>query len=45
MVRTGKSWVARWQRLQERKPGMYAVKVTGRLPEEIADQLGLPLDY
>ncbi|KAL1306560.1 hypothetical protein AAFC00_005248 [Neodothiora populina] len=29
------SWVARWQRLEGYVPGVYAVKVTGILPEEI----------
>ncbi|KAG9688440.1 putative transcriptional elongation protein Spt4, partial [Aureobasidium melanogenum] len=29
------SWVARWQRLDSYVPGVYAVKVTGILPEEI----------
>lgn len=42
MVRPEKSWVGRWQRLVERKPGLYAIKVLGRLPEEVADELGLP---
>ncbi|GAB7352893.1 hypothetical protein MBLNU459_g3487t1 [Dothideomycetes sp. NU459] len=29
------SWVARWQRLDTYSPGVYAVKVTGILPEEV----------
>lgn len=41
MVRPEKSWVARWQRIERRRPGLYAVKVLGRLPEEVADELGL----
>lgn len=44
VVRPKKSWVARWQRLVERKPGLYAVKVLARLPEDVADELGLPID-
>lgn len=41
MVRPEKSWVGRWQRIVERKAGLYAVKVLGRLPEEVADELGI----
>mmetsp|Transcript_5530 Transcript_5530/g.15439 ORF Transcript_5530/g.15439 Transcript_5530/m.15439 type:complete len:128 (-) Transcript_5530:249-632(-) len=33
------SWVAKWQRLQDFKPGYYAIHVTGELPEEIAEKL------
>ena len=28
------SWVARWQRLEGYRPGVYAVKVVGILPED-----------
>lgn len=31
------SWVARWQRLERRAPGMYAIKVVGRLSEDLQD--------
>lgn len=44
MVQPKKSWVARWQRIQQRVPGTYAVMVNARLPEEYAEQLGLPID-
>ena len=33
------SWVAKWQRLTEYVPGIYAVKVVGTLPQEIIDGL------
>uniref|UniRef100_A0A8C8G8V8 Spt4/RpoE2 zinc finger domain-containing protein n=1 Tax=Oncorhynchus tshawytscha TaxID=74940 RepID=A0A8C8G8V8_ONCTS len=29
------SWVAKWQRISNFKPGVYAVTVTGRLPPGI----------
>ena len=29
------SWVARWQRIEDLIPGVYAVSVQGRLPEDI----------
>ena len=34
----GGSWVARWQRIDNCVPGMYAVEVTGELPQDIIDQ-------
>ena len=34
-----KSWVAKWQRLSQYVPGVYAVKVVGRLPEDIVQGL------
>ncbi|KAK9381464.1 Spt4/RpoE2 zinc finger-domain-containing protein [Kockiozyma suomiensis] len=34
-----KSWVARWLRVDGFQPGMYAIKVSGRLPEEIISSL------
>ncbi|KAI5790169.1 Spt4/RpoE2 zinc finger-domain-containing protein [Geopyxis carbonaria] len=34
-----KSWVARWQRIDGFAKGMYAVKVSGNLPEEILREL------
>jgi len=36
--------VARWQRVGERKAGMYAIKVLARLPEDVADELGIPIE-
>ena len=30
-----KSWVARWQRLDTYVPGVYAMKVSGQLPDDI----------
>jgi transcription elongation factor SPT4 len=33
------SWVARWQRLDNYVPGVYAVKVVGQLPQDILQQL------
>ncbi|XP_069470943.1 transcription elongation factor SPT4 [Ambystoma mexicanum] len=33
------SWVARWQRISTFKPGVYAVSVTGRLPQGIVREL------
>ncbi|PWN53274.1 putative SPT4-transcription elongation protein [Violaceomyces palustris] len=35
MLRPEDSWVAKWQRIEKRLPGLYAVKVVGRLPEGI----------
>ncbi|KAI5818069.1 Spt4/RpoE2 zinc finger-domain-containing protein [Pyronema omphalodes] len=34
-----KSWVARWQRVERCEKGIYAVKVSGNLPEEILREL------
>ncbi|XP_022668008.1 transcription elongation factor SPT4-A-like [Varroa jacobsoni] len=33
------SWVAKWQRMAQRLPGIYAVSVTGRLPSGIIREL------
>ncbi|GAA5897202.1 hypothetical protein JCM6882_001815 [Rhodosporidiobolus microsporus] len=33
------SWVAKWQRNDKHHPGVYAVRVTGQLPEEIVEDL------
>lgn len=30
-----RSWVAKWQRLDGYVPGLYAIKVSGQLPDEI----------
>jgi len=33
------SWVARWQRISKYVPGMYAVRVKGRIPEDVETEL------
>ncbi|KAG5284139.1 hypothetical protein AALO_G00023370 [Alosa alosa] len=33
------SWVAKWQRISNFKPGVYAVTVTGRLPPGVVREL------
>ncbi|ODV95047.1 hypothetical protein PACTADRAFT_50870 [Pachysolen tannophilus NRRL Y-2460] len=33
------SWVARWLRVDNFKPGLYAVKVNGKLPSDIVSSL------
>jgi transcription elongation factor SPT4 len=33
------SWVARWQRIDRFHQGIYAVRVTGRLPEDAVEEL------
>ena len=33
------SWVAKWQRLSGYVPGIYATKVVGRLPADVAEGL------
>ena len=33
------SWVVRWQRIEDLIPGVYAVSVQGRLPEDIQAML------
>uniref|UniRef100_A0A8C0U0B9 SPT4 homolog, DSIF elongation factor subunit n=1 Tax=Cyanistes caeruleus TaxID=156563 RepID=A0A8C0U0B9_CYACU len=35
------SWVSKWQRISTFKPGVYAVSVTGRLPQEKASSIQL----
>ena len=30
-----RSWVAKWQRLDNYLPGVYAIKVSGQLPDEV----------
>lgn len=37
MVQAKESWVARWQRLEGKAPGLYALKVVGRLTEELEE--------
>ena len=44
VVSPGESWVARWQRLDNLKPGVYAMEVTGELPDfaqRYADERGI----
>ncbi|ODQ64887.1 transcription initiation Spt4 [Nadsonia fulvescens var. elongata DSM 6958] len=36
----GQSWVAKWLRIDKFQPGIYAVKVNGRLPEDVVEDLG-----
>ncbi|KAG8716650.1 transcription elongation factor spt4 [Ceratobasidium sp. 395] len=33
------SWVGRWQRVHKYVKGMYAVRVSGRVPEDVMDDL------
>ncbi|TGZ84371.1 transcription initiation Spt4 [Ascodesmis nigricans] len=34
-----RSWVARWQRVNTAKSGVYAVKVVGNLPDDIIEKI------
>lgn len=34
-----RSWVAKWQRLDKCHPGMYAIKVSGELPNDVRTML------
>ena len=36
------SWVARWQRINKRVQGMYAIDVFGKLPPNIAQEIRAP---
>ncbi|KAI8885879.1 transcription initiation Spt4 [Backusella circina FSU 941] len=39
------SWVARWQRIDKFQQGVYAIRVYGRIPEDVEDDLerrGIP---
>jgi len=33
------SWVARWQRIAKNVRGIYAVRVSGTIPEDVEDEL------
>ena len=33
------SWCARWQRIERFQQGLYAIRISGRLPEDIVDAL------
>lgn len=37
VLRREGSWVARWQRIEQKQAGLYAIKVVGRLPEDLED--------
>ena len=42
----GDSWVCKWQRIQNFKPGIYAISVSGRLPGNIVrDMNGRGVQY
>ncbi|KAK9728068.1 transcription elongation factor spt4 [Basidiobolus ranarum] len=39
MMKPEESWVARWQRVDKFTKGLYAVRVSGRIPEYVEDEL------
>lgn len=39
MIAPTKSWVSKWQRADQAQPGLYALKVFGKLPDEIMEDL------
>lgn len=39
MCKPNRSWVAKWVSVDQYVPGMYAIKVDGRLPVEVVDLL------
>ena len=39
LMKPGNSWVAKWQRVDKFQKGMYAIRVTGRLPTYIEEEL------
>ncbi|RKP04226.1 hypothetical protein CXG81DRAFT_23180 [Caulochytrium protostelioides] len=39
VTRPDKSWVARWQRVDQFQKGIYAIRVQGRLPLDVQDEL------
>ena len=39
LAEPGKSWVAKWQRLDGYVKGVYATKVMGQLPEDMVSQM------
>ncbi|WOO82014.1 Transcription elongation factor SPT4 [Vanrija pseudolonga] len=39
MLEPEESWVARWQRIDKKKRGLYAVRVTGRPPQDVIDAI------
>lgn len=45
MMNPVSSWVAKWQRIDRYKKGIYAMQVTGRLPDEVVvllEEKGIP---
>ena len=38
-MKSASSWVSKWQRLEKSQPGLYAVRVFGRLPEYVESVL------
>ena len=46
LMEPSESWVARWQRLDRFQPGIYAIQVSGRLPEDtVADLEARGISY
>ncbi|KAG8935864.1 transcription elongation factor spt4 [Tulasnella sp. 419] len=41
LTNPGESWVARWQRTDNFVRGLYAIRVTGRLPVDVQDALAV----
>ncbi|KAK6909529.1 transcription elongation factor SPT4 [Kwoniella sp. B9012] len=39
MMEPSESWVARWQRIDKKMRGIYAVRVTGRPPQDVIDAI------
>lgn len=39
MADPGRSWVAKWQRIDKYRPGTYATKVMGTLPPDVISNL------
>ncbi|ORZ41365.1 transcription elongation factor SPT4-like protein [Catenaria anguillulae PL171] len=39
MMNPRRSWVGKWQRINPYLPGLYAIKVSGRLPDDVIEVL------
>lgn len=39
MMDPGQSWIAKWQRINRHQPGLYAIRITGTLPEDVQVEL------
>ncbi|EIW72235.1 transcription elongation factor SPT4 [Tremella mesenterica] len=39
MMQPEESWVAKWQRIDKKRRGLYAVRVTGRPPQDVIDAI------
>ncbi|KZO93764.1 transcription initiation protein spt4 [Calocera viscosa TUFC12733] len=39
MINPEESWVARWQRTDKYVKGLYAIRVSGRIPHSVEDEL------